>query len=304
MFLPLLGKLSPIYILIALGIIAGRVLRVPKEAVAKLLIYVIYPVMVFQGIATMELQWSLFALIPFFFLFGAVICVIFLVIGKTLLRDSTANLLAFGAGMGNTGYFGFPLVRALFPESIFPVALLIDIGMGIYQHTFGAFVAARGNRSLRQSIITVLRLPPIYAMLAGIAWNALGWGLPSVINDFGLQMRGAYVMLGMMLVGIGLCTNIRESIDVQYLTLVFIAKFLVWPLAMLGIVWIDTSWTQFFSPAVHQVMLAESIVPVAANVVAYAAEFKLHPGKGANAVFTTTVFAFVYVPVVALLLFR
>jgi predicted permease len=290
-------------LLIVLGVLAGRVLKVDKEMVGKLLIYVIYPVMVFQSIGTMELNWQLFLLTPFFFVIGVVFCLIFLVIGKMFFRDSTANLLAFGAGMGNTGYFGFPLVRALFSDAVFPAALLIDIGMGIYQHSVGAFVAAKGNRTVRESVMTVLKLPPIYAMLAAIAWNAAGFGLPAPLNELGLQMRGAYVALGMMLVGIGLCARTTEGTDFRYLSLVFFAKFLVWPAAMLGIIWIDANVTQVFSTPVHQVMLAQSIVPVAANVVAYAAAFRLHPAKAANAVFASTVFAFIYVPLAAMILF-
>ncbi len=302
-FLILLGKLSPLYLLIGLGAAAERLLRVPKETVARLLIYLIGPLMIFHGIATMELEWGLLLLTPIIVLMGVCLCLTFLAIGRRLFDAETAHLLAFGAGMGNSGYFGFPLVQALFPPGLFPVALLIDLGMGIYQHTFGAFIAARGNRTLRESIVTVLRLPMIYAMLAGLAWNVLGFGMPAVLHDLGLQMRGAYIVLGMMLIGMGLSAVRIRGMDTRYLSLVFAAKFLAWPVVMIAFIRLDTAWLHLFSGPVHQVLLSQAIVPVAANVVAYASEFRLHPAKAAAAVFATTVFACVLAPVAAALLF-
>jgi predicted permease len=53
-----------------------------------------------------------------------------------------------------------------------------------------------------------------------------------------------------------------------------------------------------FSPLVRQVMVLLSVVPMAANTVAIAADLRVHPEKAAVAVLATTFFALVYIPLV------
>ncbi len=300
-FLTLVGKLFPLYILITLGWIAGRFLPVRKESVSALLIYIIMPVVTFHAAAIMELSASLLLLPVLFFILGVLLCMLFYVIGGAVWKDATRNLLAFGAGMGNTGYFGLPLLIAVLGNQAFVIGVFIDLGMNIYQCTFGCFVAAKGNLTARDSLRTVLRLPTAYALAAGLLWNALHLGFPSVLTDFAAGMRGAYTTLGMMLIGVALSELRRFSLDLPYLLLSFFAKFIVWPAVILGLVWVDGP-LHIFSPFMHQTMIILSLAPLAANTVTYAAHLKIYPEKAATAVLLSTLFALIYIPAALLIL--
>jgi predicted permease len=77
-FLTLLAKLVPLYIVIFLGYIAAKVLNAEKETVAKLLIYIIAPVVIFYGTYTATLDSSILILPAFFFVLCSLTAFIFL----------------------------------------------------------------------------------------------------------------------------------------------------------------------------------------------------------------------------------
>ena len=94
--------------------------------------------------------------------------------------------------------------------------------------------------------------------------------------------------------------NESFEFDFKFISLAFLAKFLVWPLFMLGLIFLDSRFFGLFSPLLHKIMFLISIVPIAANTVAYAALLKTHPQKAAVAVLLSTLFALVYIPVLAI----
>jgi len=79
----------------------------------------------------------------------------------------------------------------------------------------------------------------------------------------------------------------------------FIPKFVVWPALVIALIVIDQNYIHLFSanPEVYQVMFLMSIVPIAANTVAYASFTKVEPQRAAFIVFSSTVFAIAYIPI-------
>ncbi|NOS67177.1 MAG: AEC family transporter [Candidatus Peribacteraceae bacterium] len=288
----------PLYILIGFGYVAGKTLKASKETVVTLLLYIILPVVTFHAIAEMELSANLLLLPVIFYLMGVLLCCIFYVIGTGIWKDSTKNLLAFGAGMGNTGYFGLPLILAVLGEKAFVIAVLLDLGTNLYQCTFGCFIAAKGNFTVRESLIKVFRLPTIYALAAAILWNRMGFTIPAPLEDLGMSMRGAYIVLGMMLIGVALGDLKRFAFDWAYLVLAFAAKYAAWPLAAFSFVWIDRHALHLFPELAREAMLILSLTPMAGNTVSYATELRIHPEKAAAAVLFSTLFALFFIPAV------
>ena len=116
-FLSLILKLAPLYLLVWLGYMSGKKLRVNKESIADLLLFVIAPIVVLNGVMTTKLSWTVIA-IPFaYFAISGIIGVLFYTLLKKVLPGTERNILAFSAGAGNVGYFGLPLVLAVLGES-------------------------------------------------------------------------------------------------------------------------------------------------------------------------------------------
>lgn len=302
-FFTLFGKLIPLYCLIFLGYIAARRLQAQKETVARLLIYIIAPAVVFYGTYSAKLDFAHLSLPILFFALGTLSALAFLGIGSVVYpNDSTKNILAFAAGTGNTGYFGLPLVLALLGDSAFSVAVLTIMGVVFFENTVGFFLTAKGHHTMKESVMKVVRLPAVYAFVMGILLNLanvhLGDTLITTIGYF----KGAYTLLGMMIIGMGLATVTVKHIDKTFIGLAFLAKFIVWPVMIMGIIAIDKAVFHLYTPAIYSILTLMSIVPLAANTVSVATELKVHPDKAAVAVLLSTVFALFYIPLIVTLL--
>ncbi|MFC1770731.1 AEC family transporter [Candidatus Margulisiibacteriota bacterium] len=299
-FLSLVLKILPFYALMLLGFLATRFLNVQRESISRLLIYVILPVIVFFGAYQAPISWSIFMLPVIFYLLSSIISFVFYSIGKKIwISDSTKNLLAHASATGNTGYFGLPLVFLLLSEQAFSYAVLVIMGISLFENSLGFFYVAKGSHSTRDSLLRVAKLPVLYAFVLGFLFNTLGIKLPSILFTTLSHFKGAYTVLGMMLLGMGLVYVGFHHIDWKYMGLAFTAKFLVWPLVIGLLIFTDANFFNFYNPDIYKVMLIMSIVPLAINNVAFAIELKVHPEKSAITVLLSTILALFLIPLFA-----
>jgi malate permease and related proteins len=302
-FLTLLLKLVPLYITIFLGYIAGRYLNVKKETIAPLLIYIIAPIIIFNGVVTTKINITSLSLPVLFFLLACGMCVLFFAVSKIFWKDNSRNILAFTAGTGNTGYFGLPVALILFNTEQVGLVVLSILGFVLYENTLGFFITARGNCTVRQSIEKVLKLPTIYAFILGLIINISHVSLGQIYTDNIVNVRGAYTILGMMIIGLGLVGIKGFKFDLKFISLSFLAKFIIWPLLVIVIIGLDKLTLNLYSTNVQKVIILMSIVPLAANTVAFATELKAQPEKASIAVLLSTVFALFYIPLIASIYF-
>ena len=300
-FILLVTKLLALYFLIALGFIAGRLLNVQKETIASLLIYVLAPLVVFYGVWTAGLQWNILALPLLFYVICILLCLVMTRVGKFLWKDATANLFGFTAATGNTGYFGIPVALTLFGERAVAIISVAILAFGLYENTLGFYTVARGHFSSEESLKRVIRLPTVYRFILGIIVAASGYQACSGIVDLATSVRGAYTVLGMMLIGLGMAGIKSFRMDWKFLAATFFAKFIVWPLVTGVIILFDLKYLHFFDSDIHKVMFLLSVVPMAANTVALATELKAEPEKAATAVLLSTLFALGFIPVMTML---
>jgi len=303
-FVTLLIKLIPLYILILLGYVGGKYLHIKNDSIATLLIDIIVPVVVFTGLITTEINLSTLSLPALFFFVCLFASLITYVISRIFWKDSTSNILSFIAGSGNTGYFGLPVAIALFGNSVIGQVAAVIIGTNLYMITIGYYIAAKGHHTVKESIMKVVKLPILYAFILGILVNLAGIKLGKLYFDTASAFNGAYVVLGMMLIGLGLSDNKEFKIDLRFIGLSFIAKFLLWPSIVLLLLFIDHSTFKIFNPTHYKVIMLMAIVPLAANVVSYAAILKSHTEKVSMAVLLSTLFALFYIPLVAIFFLR
>ena len=125
--------------------------------------------------------------------------------------------------------------------------------------------------------------------------------LPKELDLYWEYFKGAYVVIGMMIIGCSLPKVSQLVISLKFLSIVFAAQFLAWPLAVLALIYLDQSLLQWFEPEVHKMMVILSIVPPAANTTAYASKLDLDPEKAATTVLAGTLFALIYIPAVLIL---
>ncbi len=302
-FYEILFKLIPLYFLIFLGFVAGKYLKVSKESIAHLLIYMISPVIIFFGSYSAQITPETMSIPILVYSVCTSIALVFFYLGKMVFkRDTSKNILAFTAGAGNAGYFGLPVTLAILGNEAFSYATLAILGFILYENTVGFFLTAKANSTVRDSFRKISRLPTIYAFFAGIVLNSSGIRLGPSVESLVTQFKGVYTILGMMIIGMGLVTVKIHHIDLKFITLAFMAKFVVWPAIMLSIVYANIAKLHFYPVAVLNVLIVMAIVPMAANTVAVATELKVHPDKAAITVLLSTLFALFYIPLMSGLL--
>ena len=295
-FITLITKLLPIYLLIAVGYLAGKKLQVSKDSVSRLLIYVIAPVVVFNGVYTTKLTAKTLALPAIFFVLCSIIALAAYALNRHVKPLTLRGILGFTAGTGNTGYFGLPVALALYGEHITGLVILCTFGFILYENTVGFFLAARGKHSPRESLQKLLRLPALYAFLLAVLLQILHLKLGSIYTDFVPNFRGAYVLFGTVIIGIALSEFSRAHAQWHVLARTFLVRFVVWPIVVSSLISIDKNSLHLYSTDVYRVAFLMSIVPLAANTVSYAAFLKAEPQRAAFAVFSSTIFALVYIP--------
>lgn len=296
LFFLLLTKLIPLYATVGLGVIAGKRLHVQRESVARIVFYLLVPFIMFGGVMKAEFSAATLLIPLITYCVSAGLSGVFYCVGRRVWKDATANIVACTAGTGNTGYFGLPVAIALFDEQTVAIYIMLMLGVTLAESSVGYFLAARGHGSLREALHKTLRLPTLYAFAFGVALQAAGIGLPNIAWDFIGNIRGAYTVLGMMIVGLGIAGMNRLAVDGRFLAVTWSAKFLVWPLLAFGLNALDANYFGIYGENVHNALFLMSIVPMAANTVVIATLLNIVPEKVASSVLLSTAFALIYVP--------
>jgi len=299
-FLTLLAKLVPIYVVMGAGYGFARITGNIIGGLAVLQIYFIMPVVIFANAATLELSWHLLALPLTLFLLCLAIS------GTTYFatrarRDGTGALMGQATGSANMAYLGVPVALAVFPESMLPLYLFTMVASTTYESSIGYYFLARGKFTPRDALKKVFRLPILHAVIAGLVFGALHLTLPTgwqgIIRDF----RGSFVILGSLIVGLGLGQVKKWEFDFRFFGLLMGIKFVVWPLAALALVHIEQA-LGIMRPEYAPIILLMSLMPLAANTTAFAALVGVHPEKAATAVAGSTVLSFITLPLSAIIL--
>jgi predicted permease len=300
-FLALVGKLLPLYLFIVAGYLLGVFLHLKRRPVALLLLYILSPLVIFEGSWTAPLSRGTLALPLLFLVICSVLCVFFYWVSGCIWRrgDTMRNLAAFASANGNTGYFGIPVALALFPPERLGIVVLSSLGFVLYECSTGFFVLARGNFTLRESVRKILALPLMYAFVLGIVVNASHVPVPELVGVVFRNVRSIYSVLGMLLIGVSLAGERLSAIDAKLLTFTTVAKLVIWPTLMLLLIALDQYVFHVFGKDVHDVMLLMGIVPLAVNTVVYSSVLKVHPEKAAVAVMVSTVLALFFIPAVS-----
>lgn len=299
-FFSLFLNLLPLYVLIGAGWVAGRFLHVDRQSLGALAIYIFMPIVVFGFVAKLDFQIQYLALPIVIYIISAITGLGLLALGKRIFGDAQANLMAVCASMGNTGYFGLPLILLFFNQEQAAIYVFMMLGGSVFEATIGYYIAARGAFDVKTSLKKIARFPAIYAITAGIIVNTVQLHLPDTFWTYWDYFKGAYVVIGMMIIGSALSKVQAFVFGPRFMALVFSGKFIVLPVLAYLFVLFDNHITNWFSKDIHQLLIMMTIVPPAANVAAFAAQMNLEPEKAATTILAGTVLALFYIPLITL----
>ncbi|MCK7551094.1 MULTISPECIES: AEC family transporter [Marinobacter] len=299
--LALFYKLIPLYVTVVLGWLAGRYLEASGKHIAGIMLYIMTPSVVFSGVMAAPLSVEVILLPVLVFVLCSVIGAGHLWLARRVITDDSASLMPLSVGTGNTGYFGIPVALLLFGQEGLALYIVCMLGTTLFENSVGFYLAARGRYSLRDSLLRVVKLPSVYAFALAVALNLSGVSIPEVFTPLFDNLRGAYSVLGMMIIGMGILSFRGLAGNLQFTGLAFLGKFVTWPLVALGLWWLDANLFGVYDLAVYQAIFLISITPIAANTVVIATLLDTAPRQAAGTALLSTLFALAFIPVMVAL---
>jgi predicted permease len=275
----------PVTVIVALGFVAGRTLKLEQRSLSRLSLYVLVPCLVFAGMARTSISAAeVGQIFAFVFVSTAVLWPVSILAARLLgLHGASANAFHLGTLLTNGVNVGFPVLALAYGQPALERGLVYAIGMQALFQTLGVYLAAGGNLTPKQALRQILLMPGIYAMVAGLLVNWTGVRLPNFLYD-PLKMVGdsivplMLILLGMQLTELRFRGQIGPALVAGFIRLVVSAFLAVVIAAAMGL-----------SGVTRQSMIVEASVPTAVFALVLAQEFDCQPQLVTTIIFVTTV---------------
>ncbi len=276
-----------IYIFILVGYFAKRQFKeqMDERTITLLSVYFLQVFLTFWGLLKRPIDTTLF-MTPMIYL-GIIFIALFLMfpIVKQLFSDKKERSIATVAALiGNTGNLGIPLGIAIFGEESIPYTTVINLANVFFVYTIGVYFYSRGTFDARKSLMNIVKLPILWAALAAISLNLVGY-VPSDSVEKTLMM-GAYASMTMQLVLFGIYlygVKIKElNLRLTYWNSSI--KFLLLPI----IAFVVIRFTDL-PTLVKGILFMELMMPLAVSNVNLAALYECRPKDTTVQVFISSI---------------
>jgi malonate transporter len=246
MFASILGALVPVFGLIAIGYLCGRIdLLGPRafEVLNRLVIAVTLPVLTFRTLAHMSpADLSVPAMVAAVLGGAFAIYALGFLIERLAGRDlAEANIAGLAACFSNTGFVGLPVAMLAFgPSSIGPVAIAMALyaavvfGVGVVISELAREPDGGLAAGLRRAGRAMVRSPLIMLSALGVVWAWAGLPLSGPADTLAATLAGATAPCALIAIGLFIAMP-RESAAPAPIARVVLLKLVGHPLATAGL---------------------------------------------------------------------
>ncbi|SNR61692.1 AEC family transporter [Desulfurobacterium atlanticum] len=205
----ILNVIFPIYILIALGFIAGKAKkRLDTEGITFIVLYFLAPALVFSSFRKLHITVESFTYIAIngTVTIGSIWFIAFLFAKIFYKRRIPAFELS--SSIMNIGYLGLPLIYVLFGENALGYAVTYMVLVTIIHFTIA--VVALNPDSLKDGIVETLKIPLIYAVIFSFFFKNIP--LPDGMEKMLKLMGDSTMPLMLITIGIKLSSIKMENL--------------------------------------------------------------------------------------------
>lgn len=294
-----------------LYIIPGFLLCKCKKATADhlptlsaILVYICGPVLVIKSLFSFDYSLEMMKNMGIFFAVTLIVQIIFMLLVYLVCRkkydDAKYRVLTIGSVVGNVGYFGLPVITALFPNNpeVAAYSCVFSITMNILIFTIGIFCLTKDKKYI--SIKSAFINPTIIAFVIGLPLFIFGVKnyLPTVIIDAVNLVGGMSTPICMFILGIRLATmSFKKIFAVPFTYLIVAIKLVLFPLFAYACV--------YFLPIdsiLKASLLILSATPNASILLSLAEIYKSQTEISANCIFLSTILCVLTIPLLVLLI--
>ena len=275
----------PVFLVAGLGYAVGRLVRLDIPTMGRVVFYVFGPALIFRSVYTADLTTRDAGRIV---LFVAILHAVLFGIARGFARlrkwdDETSAVTALGVTLGNYGTYALPFVAFAFGEKGLPYAVLFFVCSVLCQATLGVAIAAwkRGQRPWTP-LLSIFRVPWVYAFAAAAILRVLGWELPDAVARPVELVAGGAVPMQLLLLGMELSSLRLRTLSTLTLE-VSLVRMLAAPAAALAI-----SLCLRLDGLVASVLVVQAGMPSAINSMILAVRYGRRPELAAGVVLVTT----------------
>jgi hypothetical protein len=276
----------PLFMLIAVGFIAQRTLKMDSRTFSRMTIYVFVPAVMFSKMYSAKVDLRFFATI---IVFITVIQVALFVIGEVTARSlgySRGKRKAFSNALTffNSGNYGLPLADLVFKSS--PVAASVQVFIMMLQNTTGNTVgvlqASSANSSYRKALRHILRMPSLYVLFLVLVFNYFSIPMPEPVMVPLKYLSDGFIAVAVITLGVQLA-EIEFSYKITDVLLPCFIRLILSPI--LG--YLLTLLMGIQGELAHALIIGVS-TPAAVNTAILAREFNNEPDYASKIVFYST----------------
>ena len=284
----LVNIILPIVLVAGSGFLAARLLHVQARDASRLTVYVFTPALIFSSTYRTQISAEYLSIALFALIMTALMGVVAWLLIKGLRYDRlTASAFALGVLFVNSGNYGLPVLLFAYGQDGLARGVIYFTVGSILMQTLAIFIAARGRADAREAVLSIFKLPLVYAVALGLILNQVGVVVPGPIMQ-AVDLTGnaavpvMLVILGIELAGASL-GNDRPIMGIATVVKLIVAPLLAFPLAAL----------MGLSTLARNVCIVEASMPAAVLASIIAVEFDVRPKLVTGIVFASTAFSIV-----------
>ncbi|MCA9970804.1 MAG: AEC family transporter, partial [Anaerolineales bacterium] len=163
----MLQTIAPIFLIVGAAMLVGRFKPLDVQTLSRVSIYLFSPALVLGNVLDSSLSTGEMGRI---ILAAMLSCALMAAAGTALARAlrydrRLASAFALTAFVMNTVNFGFPFIEFAYGPAGLAPAVVFAVGQSLMAYLLGAFVASRGQSSVKTAVRNALTIPTPYAFL-------------------------------------------------------------------------------------------------------------------------------------------
>lgn len=286
----------PILILMAVGVILQKKIKLQLTPITKLITYCFMPAAVFLNIYQAEFNYQLLSKLLFYLiLFTSSLILLSTCLSKAFkLEQPERAALKNSISLMNAGNYGLPVSQLIFGTNSLGVSIqiIIIVIQNILTYSYGLYNLMSASKTVISILKSLMWLPIVHAVILGVIFQFINVPLPNFVLVPLEQLANAFMALALFLLGAQL-VYIRFNSFHRVIVLSLIGRLVAGPaLAILFIYLLG------IDGIIAQSLLIASSLPTSRNTATIALEHRVAPELHAQIVLYSTLLSSITVTVV------
>ncbi len=288
------------YIFIAMGYIAKKSFSkdIHSKTLNLLSVYMLQPFLTFWGLMQRPIDTTLIEAPLYYLLIVISVLILTYPIIRNLFKEPTQRSIALiAAFIGNTGNLGIPLGIAIFGLDSVPIMTLINLMNIFVVYTIGVYIYSRGNFSIKESLLNIIKLPILWFAILAILMNSYEVAIHEQILKMLHMGAFASMVVQLLLFGIYLQEAHLKLISIKLLSWVMGMKFILIPVATFFILKLSS-----LEPRIQAMIFMELFMPLAVANINISSLYRCNVQAVTVLVFVSSVLflalMFIYLPLI------